>query len=110
MSLIAALIFVLISSPSTYALSSRIVTGFTKTGIPTAIGLMAHGAFFFLIIYAFMMPWKASEACVCRGDAVCAQGLDKEKMMDMMKYQEAMKSQKNGKMMNMGKYPGRMKY
>ena len=104
-SLISALIFILIASPSTYALTSRFVKGFTKNGIPTALGLLAHGLVFFIIIYALMMPWKASEACICKENAECPMKLhyDKSKMMDLKHGDHNIMNlyKKNGHMMPM---------
>lgn len=56
LSLLSALIFLLISSPEMYRLTSKLLGNWISNaaGCPTAAGLLAHTVVFGIVVYALM--------------------------------------------------------
>lgn len=60
-SLIAALVFYIVSSPITYSLTEKLFGGWAKladhTGSPTGLGLAVHTLVFGLVTYGMMLAY-----------------------------------------------------
>lgn len=63
-SVMSALLFIVIASPELFGLMQSLLGGLARVatpgGVPTAFGLLLHGAVFGLVVYAMMQRKKAS--------------------------------------------------
>ena len=53
-SIIAGLVFLIVSNPAIYKLTSSLISGVATDGCPTELGLIVHTTVFILITWAMM--------------------------------------------------------